>query len=291
MFNRLLVVTDQSSSALAVVGSLGGLKDLGARECLLLEILSANEGNTMMLDYVKSVAEENLQRQSELAEQQGLAVESRWQFGMSGSALNRVAHDGDYSLIVAGAFKHTLLGEMLLGELAYDLIHYAQKPVLMIRLQEKSGEGMIRTIPTDGNFRSHILFPTDFSDNAVQAFDTLKELVKVGVKHVTLMHVQDQYRIDPYLIDRLEEFNQIDSERLNRMQAELLELGCAQVDIQLSYGSPAGEIIDMVAKKAISLVIMGSQGLGYVRELFVGSVSNSVARHAATSVMLIPSKR
>jgi len=36
---------------------------------------------------------------------------------------------------------------------------------------------------------------------------------------------------------------------------------------------------------------MGSQGRGFIKEVFLGSVSNNVARHSAASVLLIPAVR
>ena len=36
---------------------------------------------------------------------------------------------------------------------------------------------------------------------------------------------------------------------------------------------------------------VGSQGRGYVKELFLGSVSHNVSRQAASSVLLVPAKR
>jgi hypothetical protein len=45
----------------------------------------------------------------------------------------------------------------------------------------------------------HILFPTEFSDNAEQAFSTVKGLVANGAKHLTLLHVQEKERISRHL--------------------------------------------------------------------------------------------
>ena len=38
-------------------------------------------------------------------------------------------------------------------------------------------------------------------------------------------------------------------------------------------------------------VIMGSQGRGWIREIYLGNVSHSIARHASVPVLLIPFPR
>lgn len=135
-----------------------------------------------------------------------------------------------------------------------------------------------------------ILFPTDFSDNAEHAFSTVKGLVANGAKHLTLLHVQDKEKISRHLADRLPEFDGIDRERLERMKNDLPGY-TGKVDCELSYGHPASDIVARARKGDISLVVMGSQGRGFVGEVFLGSVSHLVARQAPASVLLVPAIR
>ena len=141
------------------------------------------------------------------------------------------------------------------------------------------------------DFSEHILFPTDFSENAKHAFTYVEQLVAAGAKRVTLLHVQDRTRIDPHLTHRLEEFNAIDRARLEGLKDMLQKNGNATIDIELCYGAPFVEIIRLIQERNVYLVVMGSQGRGFVEELFLGSVSHNVARHANTAVLLIPAKR
>jgi nucleotide-binding universal stress UspA family protein len=133
-----------------------------------------------------------------------------------------------------------------------------------------------------------VLFATDFSANAEHAFLTLEGLVEDGLKSVVLMHVQDRSKIEKHQSDRIEEFNQIDQARLERMKDSLTAKGAENVQIELSYGYPKQEIIRRTKKHDISLVLMGSQGRGFVGEVFLGSVSHNVARHSLVPVLLIP---
>ena len=135
------------------------------------------------------------------------------------------------------------------------------------------------------------MFPTDFSPNAAIAFGYLKRIASHGLKKVTLVHIQDQAKIDPHILYKLEEFNEVDEKRLESLKHELLELGVKEVEIQLMYGSPTTKIMELIEDKEISLVVMGRQGKGYIKEIFLGSLSNNLARHATCSMLLIPSKR
>jgi len=112
-----------------------------------------------------------------------------------------------------------------------------------------------------------------------------------NAKKVTLLHVQDAAKISPHLDDKVEEFNRLDKARLEGMKKLLQDRGDIEVDVIVKYGSPAVEIIKTIEEGSIPLVVMGSQGRGYVKEFFLGSVSANVARKAHSSVLLIPTKR
>lgn len=161
--------------------------------------------------------------------------------------------------------------------------------VIRLKISEKGGQTTCEVSTRD--FSKHILFPTDFSDNAEYAFTYVEKLVEDGAKRVTLMHVQDRIRIEKYLEHQLDEFNRIDQERLERLKAKLQEKGATDVRIELPYGSPVKEILKQTKEAEVSLIVMGSQGRGFISEVFLGSVSNNIARHALASVLLIPAIR
>lgn len=291
MFKRIIVATDLSDASYAVVNCLGGLKAYGAEECLLLQCLSMQESVSLALSYTTDALEKNLEDQKQLLEKQGFKVETRIVTGPAKREINRIASDEEYSVIVVGAQEQTMVSEAFSSEIAYDVIHYALKPVLLIRLKDIPENGVSCIRVTGCNISNHILFPTDFSDNADLAFSYVQNMVSDGVKKVTLLHVQDQVRISPHLMDKLEEFNRIDTARLEEMKKVLQSKGDVEVDIVLRFGSPTAEIIKLVEELNVQLVVMGSQGRGYIKEIFLGSVSHNIARHSTASVLLIPAKR
>jgi nucleotide-binding universal stress UspA family protein len=75
---------------------------------------------------------------------------------------------------------------------------------------------------------------------------------------------------------------------LEVLQARVQAAGAAQVDLCLAAGHPVAVIRGILASRGISLVVMGTQGKGYIQELFLGSVAHNVTRLAPCPVLLIP---
>lgn len=232
-----------------------------------------------------------LTAQKAALEGQGFTTTVEIVSGLPKFEVNRVAAERGCSLVVVGTHGHTMSSEVRLGGVASEIIHNARQPVLLVRLEIATIQDQQRCVPVCQDLFGHLLFPTDFSDNAEHAFLVLKEFVARGAKRITLLHVQDQAKIGRRLADKLPEFNRIDAERLERMKKELTSGGHARVECELASGAPVSEILARVRDRGISLVLMGSQGRGYISEVFLGSVSHNVARLAPASVLLVPAIR
>lgn len=287
MFSRILVATDLSEASDCVIGSLGALRAWGGKEAILVHCLNLSEPS-MVTEQLKGFAWPYLKRQADSLERQGLKTRIEVAPGISHVEINRIAEERKCALVVIGSHGQTMSSQILLGGVASEVIHNLQKPVLIVRLrlrQEKDRAvcGVYRINPA-----GHVLFPTDFSANAELAFTYLKKIVAAGSNEVTLVHVQDQSAIDR---SRLEEFNRTDQERLSKMKKDLEAIGATKVNVKLPYGVPTREILARLRDSGFSSVVMGSQGLGYISEIFLGSLSHNVARHSQIPVLLIPAKR
>lgn len=291
MLKKILLATDLSKASDAVLSCVEGLKLLGAEEFVLFYALGVRHIESLKYT-LKDLAEPELKRQMKLLEDQGVNVKLEIAPGIPSEEINKYAEDKDISLIVIGTHGESASEHILfrIGGVTSEILHHHKKPLLIIRTipAEKNGEKCFEASCTD--FRGKILFATDFSDNSYRAFDYLKEIVKVGANKVTLFHVQDKSKIDKHLKDKLDEFNRIDKERLDRMKKDLEENGGSKIDTKVVYGIPTKEILEE-AKDDYTLIAMGSQGRGFFEEIFVGSVSHNVVRNANISVMLIPTLR
>lgn len=291
MFERFIVATDLSPASDAVVGCLAGLRALGARHALLLQCLDMQQAASVALSYTTAVLDDCLARQKMVLEAQSFEVEISIVPGFAKSEIKRIAREGNYGLVVVGSHGHSILSETLLGGVASAVLHDAEKPILVIRLEPNKGTGDVCVLPAACDLASHVLFPTDFSENADLAFTVVENMAATGVRRITLMHVQDTTRLAPHLGHRLPEFDAIDRDRLKELRARLVAKGATDVDIELRTGKPFLEIVELAKAHGVHLVVMGSQGRGFVPELFLGSVSHEVARHAHAPVLLVPAAR
>ncbi|OJF92191.1 universal stress protein [Alkalibacterium sp. 20] len=291
MFEKIMVATDLSKSSYALVECLDSLKEYGTKEILLAQCLSMQEVTSAALSYSTVFMDSILQEQKGMLEKKGFTVDTRILSGSVDNEMNEIAEKEGYSVIVVGAESENMMKVRMFGSFAYDVIRYAQKPVLLIRLLEKKKKGEETVEAINCGIGDSVLFPTDFSENAEYAFDHLKKIIAEGAKKITLTHIQDESKIVPHLSDKLERFNEIDAKRLEDMKQTISGGGEVEVDTVIRFGSPSVEILKLVKERDIKLVVLGSQGRGFVKQLFLGSVSNNVARRSSSSVLLIPAFR
>ncbi len=291
MFIRIIVATDLSPASFAVVGCLGALKAYGAKECLLLQCLTFREAASTALSYHTEPIERILEEQKGIMEGQGFTVEARTVVGAPKREVNRIAVEEDYSLIVVGTQGQSLVVEKLLGGVAYGILNSTKKPVLVVPVEKKPGEDNACAPVSRCGFNDHVLFATDFSEMAENAFRYVEQLVAHGARKVTLVHVQDRVKLEKHLKARLEEFNSLDRGRLEDLKQRLLKKRASEIDVEVCYGTPFEEITRLIRERNAQLVVMGTQGRSFAGELFLGGVSHNVARSSVAPVLLIPAVR
>lgn len=287
MFSKALFATDLSPASDAVLDYLKLLKPLGSREVVLTYVLYVKH-TVGLADVMAEDAAPRLEEQKRVLESEGFAVSVETPVGVPGPTITRLALEQGCSLIVIGSHGHSMAREVALGGVATDVVHRSDLPVLVVRLEilEEGGAAVCRVRTAD--VVGHVLYAADFSDNSERAFLYVEKLVESGAERITMLHVQEAGRISPHLEHRLEEFNSIDRARLERLRDRLVDLGAAQVNIEISYGSPAKEILDRVGDLCPSIVIMGTHGRGFIADILVGSVSHNVVRYSVAPVLLVP---
>ncbi|MFW6368436.1 MAG: universal stress protein [Spirochaetota bacterium] len=299
MFRRIIVTSDLSPESFHVVRSAAGLRSFGAESCLLLQCMSLQEAGSPALTFEMDNVDAIVERQQRILESFGFEVEARILPGFPKQELRRIVRDEHSPLTLVGTKGSTLIGEALLGGVAYALLHSMPSPLLVIPVDigdDSNAAGESGEPPAvrkeieeaHSGYGRHVLFPTDFSENADHACASVTELVKGGIETLTLLHVQDETRIDPHMSFRMQEFNEIDQERLEHIKESLSAHGNTSIRTEIRHGSPFIEILQSARTNRASMIVLGSQGRGFVRELFLGSVSHNIARHSDIPVMLIP---
>ena len=289
MMDRAIIATDLSEASDIIVKHLSFLKDFGVQSMLLLQCPDYQEVASEVFPYIATIQTEAIERQKEVLEGFGFTVEARISPGNAKREINRIAEEEGFPLVVVGSQGRSLVGGAFLGGVAHEVMLGTRQPLLIVRLAVDDQKNLSVIGINEQKVTQHILFATDFSPGAQGVSLYLEQLLATGtVKEVTLLHVQDRSRIEPHLVDRIDEFNKTDKERLQELKGRLEAGGGVSVTPKVVYGDPHTEVMREITESGATMVMMGTQGRGFFKELFVGSVSQFVARRSPIPVLLIP---
>ena len=147
-------------------------------------------------------------------------------------------------------------------------------------------------------FPTKILLATDGSENANLASSTAADLAKstnselhvVYVGHMPSIFYESPGAIvlDPDLQSRMEEeAEKAAKTNLEKQAQKIRQVGIEVAGIHTRVGFPAAEIVGLAGRLGAGLIVMGSRGLGPLRRALMGSVSDSVVRHAHCPVLVV----
>lgn len=292
MFPRILFPTDFSRHAEKLVGCLGDLRPVGVEEVLLLSVVEPGHPIGLASDYLKRALEWKEDSEQRLATVQrqvvgmGLRVRSRVEIGVPYLEIVRVAEEERVSLIAMGTHGHSFVKGVVLGSVTHNVVRHATVPVLVMkpRVIEKLGSAECDFVCQE--FFHRVLLPTDFSPCANEALTVVKHLHHAGTEEVIVLHVQDIRHLRPHLADRINEFNVKDSERLERIRADLEFFGLKS-KILLCEGVPFQEIERVAKQEDVSLIVIGSKGRSALADVVLGSVSEAVIRRHPRPVLVV----
>ncbi|HUT42855.1 MAG TPA: universal stress protein [Desulfobacterales bacterium] len=139
-----------------------------------------------------------------------------------------------------------------------------------------------------------ILLPTDFSDVAEKALDCVKQLKDAGTREVVVLHVIKKNSLQVIAqYSSIRDFEEVEKEvegdareKLSRIEKELRETGL-RVKVRVETGFPFSEILRVEDEEDVSAIVIGSHGLSNIKEILLGSVSESVIRKAKKPVIVI----
>jgi nucleotide-binding universal stress UspA family protein len=145
-------------------------------------------------------------------------------------------------------------------------------------------------------FPTRILLATDGSEDAELAATTAFDLASSTSSelHIVLVEEEVYAYVDPsgypYFPDAELE-HELEQRARMRLDAEVEKrrsAGGTVAQAHLRVGAAAAtEIIDLAEEIGAGLIVMGSRGLGGIRRALMGSVSDSVVRHAHCPVMVV----
>ena len=137
-------------------------------------------------------------------------------------------------------------------------------------------------------FPTTILLATDGSREAELAARTAADLAKSHNSELHVVYVEPALPMIGQFADHGPERTAPDSRRLLDEQVRHIEeAGGTVAEAHLRLGRPDDQIIEVGEEVGAGLIVVGSRGHGGVRRALMGSVSDSVVRHAHCPVLVV----
>ena len=154
-------------------------------------------------------------------------------------------------------------------------------------------------------FPTKILLASDGSETGTHAMEVAVEFCEQTGSELHLVYVgEDAYSAtlvypeaaDPEWVERegpvltgqlQQQFEQMSRRVLDTQAEKVREAGGTIAQAHLRMGEAATEIVDLAEELGAGLVVLGSRGLGGIRRALMGSLSDSVVRHAHCPVLVV----
>jgi nucleotide-binding universal stress UspA family protein len=286
IFDRVVMATDLSPAWDQIVSCGGELLRLGCSSVILTYVITPNffggPGESL-----SPPATSRLAAQRRVLEEKGLEVIIETPIGLPGRSLNGVAQKYGASLIIIGSHGKSRWREGVLGTISGAVLHNVQFPLLVlpVRLSEDQEPSCLWHCT---ELLSHLLFPTDFSQTAAEAMCYLELLAPRGVTRVTLLHA---LMTTPGKLNEPQSTTEAEAVArnfLDLLQGRLEAVGVPEVQTRMTVGHPVSVILKILKTTDISMIVLGTQGKGYIAEISLGSVAHNISRFAPCPILLIP---
>jgi nucleotide-binding universal stress UspA family protein len=294
MFAKALVPTDFSPAADRLLDCLDEISALGCKEVVLLHVTDVRQSHNLLgfdltyLDRHNELARAELERRRQKVESLGLTCRAVQVDDVPDHGIVETAKKEQCGVIVIGSHGRTSLSGVLLGSTSEKVVRQSPVPVLLVkhRVVEEMGRQVC-----DFAFARMVrkaLVPTDFSTAAERTLDLVRGLRDAGLEEIVLLHVQDVRKLRPHLSERMDEFNRVDTQRLDALRADLKLLGFS-VRTRLAEGVPSEEILRVADEEDAGFIVMGTHGRSAVAEILLGSVSTEVIQRSRQPILVVRS--
>ncbi|MFB5269759.1 universal stress protein [Paenibacillus enshidis] len=140
---------------------------------------------------------------------------------------------------------------------------------------------------------SKILLAYDGSKAANEALEKAVQLVNLTAgAELRVVHAFDFPRVfvgeglAPIPASINKEYYDLSNQTAEEVKNKIAQFGVEAV-VDVIQGSPAEVILDYAAEHGSDVIIVGSRGLGGIREFVLGSVSHNVVQHAEIPVLVV----
>jgi len=210
----------------------------------------------------------------------GITVSPVVEAGHPGEVVPAAADRLRADLVVVGSHGRTGLDRLRLGSVAETVLRAARGNVMVARDRGRGRGGY-----------AHVIVPTDFSAVGEGAVDLAAVLAAPGGV-VDLVHFWElPYAATGYWARQTEtdELRRAVTRAVDELGDQLLARhrgAHAKLGFRAIEGAPAVALPALVDRVACDLVAMGSHGHRGMRRLWLGSLAESMVRHAPCSVLV-----
>jgi nucleotide-binding universal stress UspA family protein len=288
---KALIATDGSHNAYEAAKMFANLPHTGPLEIHVLTVIymppddSGGMAYAWLPEFIQTEearAKEGFEKISALFAGDEVVTNHMICHGHVGHTIAEEAKRAGVDLIVIGAQGHSAIARVLLGSTSDFVATQAGCSVLAVRSDKVPAEG----------FPLRVVLAYDGSEPAKLAVDEFIASSWGPKSEVHLVHVLPQgsmfSRATPADIDAARE----EGKKLLFAASEKLRPAVASISMHILEGDSIGlTLTDFARDNAVDLVMLGDTGRSAISQLFLGSVTRYVLRHADCSVWIARHKK
>ena len=269
---KILLATDGSEDAAQATTAAVDIAERSGSELHLIHVwhdVHTARAHAFVKRELRRQGRETLDEQVQrIGEMGGTVTRSHLREGRTFEEVIKLGDELEAGLLLVGSRGYRGLRRMLMGSQSEDIVHHADRPVLLVRRGENIWP------PT------RIVAGDDFSEDAKKAAELAANLGKLFDARMLLLHA------DPHL-------SQVSGEavegKLEDRTGALKDILEEQPQTRVVAGDPPEALIEAAQEgEGPTLVVVGSRGLGLVGRLRLGSVSTKVIRAGLGAVLVYP---
>jgi nucleotide-binding universal stress UspA family protein len=208
----------------------------------------------------------------------GTVVEAHLREGGTSEEIVTLATEIGVGLVAVGSRGRGRIRRALMGSVSDAVVRHAHCPVMVVRWKPVA-------------FPAKILLSTDGSEEANLATQIVTDLGERTGSEVHVVHVGEipfAHYPDRYGYRALYEEHEREARQLLEAQVEKMKAAGATVaQAHLRLGRADEEVVVLAEELGVDLIAMGGRGLSGVSRALMGSVSDSVVRHAHCPVLIV----
>lgn len=292
-----MAVDFSDASRNALVAAAGLARDIEA-SLVMMHVLPSRPGRQAKAD---TEASRKASEWAQLARGHGIDVEVLVEdHEASAPALVKAAEERGCAMLVIGTQGHSKLRRFLVGSVAREVMHRADIPVLAVppRFVPADGKtkGKARNVTAQAPARM-VLVCTDLTPTSDGAFDAGVAIASRLDARVLLMHSVDvpfstpdlpysEAMVSPEALGK-------DAKEAERKLAALCKKAAkhkVEADAQVHIGNPVWATLTLARSDGASLIVVGTDVRGPLKQFVLGSVAHKVVEMADRPVLVVPKK-